>query len=494
MQRSPECDVSDNRRVSDAVGADSAASGNDALGGGVLACAPPPSRAARQAIVHEATALADPLRDLHGLAHRAAAAAARVALPRSECMRLALRHYRGATLPAALLRFALRLTECNMRPLYSQAAACSGCGAVTTATAAADAASARQRTRGARASAQRGGAHNQRARASPAASTAAYAWPAWSALAKRRELAADASRLLFIFKEDAAGTSDGGSAAAREARTRSAGRSAGSEGGLRAPIATGKRVRAPASTFEPAAAAGGGARGNGLPTDSAASASTPIAFASYRFVLEELGDADGYIRPARDVADAACGTRAFVDRGSNEVVRDHGDRGRDTKRPRRAAARTEAAPAVDTVAGATASEPSSAHADACTAVPVLYLYEIHCAHAYRRLGLGTLLVRALERIADATGMHAMMLTCLENNTAALKWYSGAGDGASRSNAPASECASADSNAAPDASWHCGALAFGTAPHSPPTSLAPYRILMKPTRRARAALAASHAAT
>ncbi|KAK4536687.1 hypothetical protein CDCA_CDCA09G2712 [Cyanidium caldarium] len=70
----------------------------------------------------------------------------------------------------------------------------------------------------------------------------------------------------------------------------------------------------------------------------------------------------------------------------------------------------------------TASSPYSNTPAAPRAVSVLYLYEIHCIRSCRGVGIGAALMRALEDIARAMQLDAVMLTCLKSNADALRWY------------------------------------------------------------------------
>lgn len=259
------------------------------------------------------------------------------------------------------------------------------------------------------------------------------------------------------------------------------------------PNSTGKRVRAPASTFAsslPGAAAtmtdasaarprcGGSENGSGSYALHRQQRQTPVAFACYRFVSEQVDLARGKRRAARRPAADAGRPGGGSERSSEAASEDDDDNENEYSAQR--------------------TQPE--------AVPVLYLYEIHCARSHRRLGLGTLLVGALEKISAATGMHAVMLTCLNNNTAAMRWYTrseakedgddnddgsaDARDGASSTvkrrrrcrSATFNEAAMAGRRASQDANatdaWHRGALGFCVAPYSPRADTAPYRVLMK----------------
>lgn len=53
---------------------------------------------------------------------------------------------------------------------------------------------------------------------------------------------------------------------------------------------------------------------------------------------------------------------------------------------------------------------------------VLYCYELHTVDSARRLGLGRLLMSALERVAMRTHMAKVMLTVFKANDAACVFY------------------------------------------------------------------------
>eukprot|EP00850_Spirogloea_muscicola_P013058 SM000087S23340 [mRNA] locus=s87:57769:65369:- [translate_table: standard] len=55
-------------------------------------------------------------------------------------------------------------------------------------------------------------------------------------------------------------------------------------------------------------------------------------------------------------------------------------------------------------------------------VPVLYVYELQLGHPLQRCGLGTLLMRLMERVAQESSMAGIMLTVQTKNTGALDFY------------------------------------------------------------------------
>ena len=58
--------------------------------------------------------------------------------------------------------------------------------------------------------------------------------------------------------------------------------------------------------------------------------------------------------------------------------------------------------------------------------PVAYVYEIQLGGAARGLGVGRALMEAVERVAAARRMVAVMLTVFTDNAAALRFYAAVG--------------------------------------------------------------------
>ena len=53
---------------------------------------------------------------------------------------------------------------------------------------------------------------------------------------------------------------------------------------------------------------------------------------------------------------------------------------------------------------------------------VVYIYEIHLKHAYRRNGLGKILLNLIEQAGSSIGVKKTMLTVFVSNGMAGKWY------------------------------------------------------------------------